>query len=205
MILNEVRDMLEKSWTKETCSLGLKDIWTIDNKALGQCAVTALIVNDFLGGKIMRCMCESGSHYYNLINGEVIDLTDSQFKEIPDYTLGEERTREYLLSNIDTKNRYLFLLKNVKENFIKYGKKEYKLMSVNGQYLSKIPGTLGGNKKLKIYGKFDCKSALNWIEKGKYISNRVFFEDEEKAKEAGYRPCGICMRKEYQKWKNMKF
>ena len=205
MILNEVRDMLEKSWTKETCSLGLKDIWTIDNKALGQCAVTALIVNDFLGGKIMRCMCESGSHYYNLINGEIVDLTDSQFKEIPDYTLGEERTREYLLSNIDTKNRYLLLLKNVKENFIKYGKKEYKLMSVNGQYLSKIPGTLGGNKKLKIYGKFDCKSALNWIQKGKYISNRVFFEDEEKAKEAGYRPCGICMKKEYQKWKNMKF
>ena len=205
MILNEVRDMLEKSWTKETCSLGLKDIWTIDNKALGQCAVTALIVNDFLGGKIMRCMCESGSHYYNLINGEVVDLTDSQFKEIPDYTLGEERTRGYLLSNIDTKNRYLLLLKNVKENFIKYGKKEYKLMSVNGQYLSKIPGTLGGNKKLKIYGKFDCKSALNWIQKGKYISNRVFFEDEEKAKEAGYRPCGICMRKEYKKWKNMKF
>ena len=205
MILNEVRDMLEKSWTKETCSLGLKDTWTIDNKALGQCAVTALIVNDFLGGKIMRCMCESGSHYYNLINGEVVDLTDSQFKEIPDYILGEERTREYLLSNIDTKNRYLLLLKNVKENFIKYGKKEYKLMSVNGQYLSKIPGTLGGNKKLKIYGKFDCKSALNWIQKGKYISNRVFFEDEEKAKEAGYRPCGICMKKEYQKWKNMKF
>ena len=101
MILNEVRQILEKSWSKETCSLGLKDNWTKDNKALGQCAVTALVVNDFLGGKIMRCMCESGSHYYNLINGEVVDLTDSQFKEIPDYSLGEERTREYLLSNID--------------------------------------------------------------------------------------------------------
>lgn len=201
MILNEVRDILEKSWTKETCSLGLKDNWTKDNKALGQCAVTSLIVNDFLGGKIMRCMCETGSHYYNLINGEVVDLTDSQFKVIPDYELGEERTREYLLSNVDTKTRYLLLLKNVKENFIKYGKREYKLMSINGQYLSKIPGTLGGNKKLKIYGKLDCKSALNWIQKGKYVNNRVFFESEEKAIEAGYRPCGICMKKEYQKWK----
>ena len=47
MILNEVKEILEKSWTKETCSLGLRNIWTIDNKALGQCAVTALIVNDF--------------------------------------------------------------------------------------------------------------------------------------------------------------
>lgn len=203
MILNEVREMVEKSWTDETCSLGLKDIWTKDNKALGQCAVTALIVNDFLGGKIMRCMCETGSHYYNLINNEVIDLTDSQFKVIPDYTLGEESAREYLLSNIDTKTRYLLLLKNVKGNFLKHGKKEYKLMSINGEYLSKIPGTLGGNKKLKIYGKLDCKSALNWIQKGKYVKTRVFFEDQQTAIEAGYRPCGICMKKEYQKWKKL--
>jgi len=201
MILNEVRVMLEKSWTKETCSMGLKDSWTKDNKALGQCAVTTLIVNDFLGGKIMRCMCETGSHYYNLINNEVVDLTKSQFKVIPDYQMGEERTREYLLSNEDTKNRYLLLLKNVKENFIKYGKREYKLLDVNGEYFSKIPGTLGGNKKLKIYGRLDCPSALNWISKGKYVNNRVFFENEEKAKEAGYRPCGICMKKEYKIWK----
>ncbi len=201
MILKEVKEMLEKSWTRETCSLGLKESWTKDNKSLGQCAVTALIVNDFLGGKIMRCMCETGSHYYNLINNEVIDLTFSQFKVMPDYTKGEERSRDYLLSNLDTKNRYLLLLKNVKENFIKYGKKEYKLMSINGEYLSKIPGTLGGNKKLKIYGKLDCKSAFNWISKGKYVKNRVFFESEKIAKEAGYRPCAICMKKEYQNWK----
>ena len=74
-------------------------------------------------------------------------------------------------------------------------------MSINGEYLSKIPGTLGGNKKLKIYGKLDCFSALNWIKKGKYVNNRVFFESEESAKKAGYRPCGICMKKEYQLWK----
>ena len=201
MIINEVKDMLEKSWTRETCSLSFKDNWNVDNKALGQCAVTSLIVNDFMGGKIMRCMTETGSHYYNLINGKVVDLTCSQFKTIPDYTLGEERTREYLLSNEDTKNRYLLLLKSVKENFIKYGKKEYKLLDINGYYFSKIPGTLGGNKKLKIYGKLNCKSALNWISKGKYINNRVFFENEDKAIKAGYRPCGICMRKEYKVWK----
>ena len=201
MILNELKEILEKSWNKETCSPGLKDEWTKDNTALGQCAVTALIVNDFMGGKIMRCMCETGSHYYNLINNEVVDLTSTQFNIMPDYAKGEERTREYLLSNLDTKTRYLLLLKNVKENFIKYGKKEYKLMSINGEYLSKIPGTLGGNKKLKIYGKLDCPSALNWISKGKYVDNRVFFEREEVAKKAGYRPCAKCMKKEYKLWK----
>ena len=201
MILNEVRVMLEKSWTKETCGMGLKDSWTKDNKALGQCAVTTLIVNDFLGGKIMRCMCETGSHYYNLINNEVVDLTKSQFKVIPDYQMGEERTREYLLSNEDTKKRYLLLLNEVKENFIKHGTKAYKLQSINGEYFSKIPGTCGGHKKLKIYGKLDCPSALRYIENGYYSNNRVFFENYEVANKLGYRPCSICMKKEYEKWK----
>ena len=194
-MVEELKNILSKSWSKDTCSPSLKDDWTNENSALGQCAVTALIVNDFMGGKIMRCMCETGSHYYNLINNEIIDLTSSQFNEIPDYSTGEERTREYLLSNIDTKNRYLILLQRVKDNFIKYGKKEYKLLDINGQYFSKIPGTLGGNKKLKIYGKLDCYSALYYLSKSKYVNNRVFFENEEKAIEAGYRPCLKCMKK----------
>ena len=44
-------------------------------------------------------------------------------------------------------------------------------MTNDGTVLSKIPGTLGGNKKLKIYGKLDCKCALNWIKKGYYIDD----------------------------------
>ena len=41
-----------------------------------------------------------------------------------------------------------------------------------------------------------------WIEKGYYISNRVFFENEDTAIAAGYRPCAKCMPDEYTKWKN---
>ena len=78
----------------------------------------------------------------------------------------------------------------------------YKLIDENGkEYLSDIPGTLGGNKKLKIYGRLDCPSANNWIEKGHYIGNRVFFLNEETAIKAGYRPCVVCMKKEYEEWK----
>ena len=164
-------------------------------------AVAALVLNDFLGGKIMRCESEYGSHYYNLINDKIVDLTVSQFKTLPNYETGIERTREYLLSNEDTKKRYKLLLERVKENFLKYGKKDYKLLTKSGTVLSKVPGTLGGNKKLKIYGKLDCKSALNWLKKGYYVDNRVFFESEEVAQKLGYRPCGVCMKKEYKLWK----
>ena len=81
----------------------------------------------------------------------------------------------------------------------------YKLLDENGkEYLSETPGTIGGHKKLKIYGKLDCKSALRYIGKGQYVKYRVFFKDEETAISAGYRPCGVCMKEEYKKWKESK-
>ena len=201
-LIDELYKMIELSYDRETCYPGLKEKWNNSNKALGHCAIVALIVNDFLGGKIMRCMCETGSHYYNLINGEIVDFTVSQFKEAPDYCLSEERTREYLLQNDDTKKRYKIFLEKVKNNFIYYGNKEYSLLTENGVITSKIPGTIGGNKKLKIYGKLDCYNALNWINKGYYVDNRVFFENIEIAEQLGYRPCAKCLKKEYIKWKN---
>ena len=73
--------------------------------------------------------------------------------------------------------------------------------SDNCQYLSDAPGQFGGHKKLKIYGRLDCKSALGAIKRGQYVKNRVFFIDEKTAIEAGFRPCAKCMPKEYKEWK----
>ncbi|RUT70990.1 metal-binding protein [Flavobacterium cupreum] len=56
---------------------------------------------------------------------------------------------------------------------------------------------LGGNQKLKIYGTLKCASG-----KRMKRENRVFFCSEEEAKNNGFRPCGHCMKIEYQKWKN---
>ena len=199
----EVIDIIKRSWTKDTCYPGCIKDWSKDNPSLGQCAVTSLIVNDFFGGKIMRCMCNGISHYYNVVNNEIIDLTVGQFNgEIPNYEEGEERPRDYLLSNSDTRVRYILLLYTTKLNFLKYGTKTYHLRDEHNKEIeSIIPGTLGGNKRLKIYGKLDCPSALRHIEDGKYVKHRVFFADEETAIKAGYRPCGVCMKKEYEEWK----
>ena len=78
----------------------------------------------------------------------------------------------------------------------------YKLLDKNGkEYLSETKGKLGGNKALKIYGRLDCPSANRWIRKDHYVKNRVFFKDEKTAIAAGYRPCAVCMPKEYAIWK----
>jgi methylphosphotriester-DNA--protein-cysteine methyltransferase len=82
-------------------------------------------------------------------------------------------------------------------------KKIYTLLGSDKQpYQSETPGTFGGYRRGKIYGRLDCPSALRAIAKGGYVNHRVFFADEETAISAGYRPCGNCMRAEYVSWKN---
>ena len=79
--------------------------------------------------------------------------------------------------------------------------KLYHLIGADGNtYESAEPGTLGGHNRLKIYGRLDCKNALNYIAKGQYVKHRVFFKDEETAIAAGYRPCAKCMPEKYEKW-----
>ena len=64
-----------------------------------------------------------------------------------------------------------------------------------------VPGLFGGNRRLKIYGRLDCPSALRALPRG-YAKRRVFFADEATAIAAGYRPCAVCMPVEYRRWKS---
>jgi Metal binding domain of Ada len=79
----------------------------------------------------------------------------------------------------------------------------YRLLGMEGRsYQSKIKGVLGGNARLKIYGRLDCPSALRAVARGPtYARHRVFFADEASAIAAGFRPCAVCMRTTYLKWK----
>lgn len=80
--------------------------------------------------------------------------------------------------------------------------KVYKLLGADGKfYESATAGILGGHRKLKIYGRLDCPSALRAIAKGQYVKHRVFFNDEETAIAAGFRPCAKCMPQKYKLWK----
>ena len=81
--------------------------------------------------------------------------------------------------------------------------KKYKLMDADGHfYESEVPGEYGGNSKQKVYGRFDCPSALSTIKRfpGSYEKARVFFADEKTALAAGYRPCGNCLREKYKQY-----
>lgn len=80
--------------------------------------------------------------------------------------------------------------------------KLYSLIGADGsQVLSRVPGTLGGHRRNKVYGRLDCPGALRWVAKGHYVTHRVFFADEEAAVAAGYRPCANCLPEAYREWK----
>lgn len=68
-------------------------------------------------------------------------------------------------------------------------------------YSSPTPGTLGGHRRGRRYGRLDCPAALRTIARGGYVRNRVFFADEETALAAGYRPCAVCLPEKYLQWK----
>jgi hypothetical protein len=81
-------------------------------------------------------------------------------------------------------------------------RRTWRLMGADGQpYRSDVPGTLGGNAKGRIYGRFDCPSALRALRQGGYAEHRVFFLDARTAVAAGYRPCGTCLRADYARWR----
>jgi hypothetical protein len=84
-------------------------------------------------------------------------------------------------------------------------RKTWRLLGPDGKpYESDAPGTLGGHRKSKIYGRLDCRVALRAIAHGGYVPHRVFFADRNAAIAAGYRPCGVCLREEYLQWKKQR-
>jgi hypothetical protein len=75
-----VRSALSNSWSPQTAIQ-----WRPDIPALGQCNVTALLVNELFGGRILKTRQRDSVHYYNEIDGRRYDFTDSQFDSRIEY------------------------------------------------------------------------------------------------------------------------
>ena len=73
--IEQLARALPKSWSLQSSSK-----WSAENPAKGQCGVTALVVNDLLGGEIKKTKLPDGWHFYNYINGKRCDFTVSQFR-----------------------------------------------------------------------------------------------------------------------------
>jgi hypothetical protein len=108
----ELTKAIARSWSRETSDDPQR--WSDSNPARGQCAVTALIVQDFFGGDLLRANISLTPHYWNrLPNRCELDLTKGQFKEVAISGAPIESTRQFVLSFSTTRRNYKRLRKRV--------------------------------------------------------------------------------------------
>ena len=104
-------DILSDIWCKETCAPRLREKWSSDNKTLGQCSVTAFLMQDIFGGVVYGILRPGGNyHCFNKIGDCVFDLTSEQFgDEVLDYSDCREQFREIHFTKEKKRQRYELL------------------------------------------------------------------------------------------------
>jgi hypothetical protein len=86
LALRDIEEAIRASWSVETCDPTDVEVWTPANPSRGQCAVTALVVHDLIGGQLLEAEVHypdgsrQGFHYWNRLAGVDIDLTRDQFE-----------------------------------------------------------------------------------------------------------------------------
>ena len=108
-------DILSGIWCAETCAPRMRDRWSPENRTLGQCSITAFLMQDMFGGKVFGIPLEDGGyHCFNVVSGKIFDLTSEQFgDEKLDYANNPEQFREVHFADEDKKARYELLKKRL--------------------------------------------------------------------------------------------
>jgi hypothetical protein len=102
---------LSQLWSLETCAPRLRPDWSPENRTLGQCSITAFLVQDLLGGEVRGVPLPDGSvHCFNVVDGYLFDLTSEQFGDaVLDYEDRPLQSREMHFANADKRQRYELL------------------------------------------------------------------------------------------------
>ena len=86
----------------------MREDWTPENKTLGQCSITAFLMQDLFGGKVYGVPLGDGNyHCFNVVGDCVFDLTSEQFGDRKlDYENCPEQTREVHFAKEEKRLRY---------------------------------------------------------------------------------------------------
>ncbi len=85
LLLIDIERAVRDSWSAETCTPEFRSQWTADNPARDQCGVTAMVLNDLLGGELIRGEVHVAGervdyHWWNRLGPDLeVDLTREQF------------------------------------------------------------------------------------------------------------------------------
>lgn len=107
----DLYDALKHVWCEYSCAPRMRAKWSEENITLGQCSITAFLVQDIFGGRVYGILMDDGSiHCYNEVNGHVFDLTSEQFRgEELSYTNNPEQFRKIHFAREEKRERYEYL------------------------------------------------------------------------------------------------
>lgn len=155
MKLETVESALYECYSEDLCYYKVKQNWSEKNRACGMCTISTLIINDYFGGEICKIHVEGVSHYFNLLEGEIVDVTARQFSEKIDYNGYETVIRDKFL-NEDTKIRYEILKKKLINLLLKQIDEKVYECNVCEKLVDKFPNDatvfLGKNTSLVLVG-----------------------------------------------------
>ncbi len=115
-------DILSGIWSAETCAPRMRSEWTPENMTLGQCSITAFLMQDIFGGRVYGIPLGDGNfHCFNVIDGCVFDLTSEQFGDkVLNYEGCPEQMRDVHFSKEEKKERYEYLRKKVHQSEMRH-------------------------------------------------------------------------------------
>lgn len=107
----EYYDLLSEIWCAETCAPRMRSDWSPEDKTLGQCSITAFLLQDLYGGKVFGVPLGDGNyHCFNVVGDCVFDLTSEQFGDRKlNYTDCPEQFRETHFAKEEKRQRYELL------------------------------------------------------------------------------------------------
>lgn len=95
MIL-KIGQALDTAWSRETADPDSKDQWSDENKSVGQCAVTSVLIYDLFGGRMIYD--KANFHIWNeLPDGSQHDFTRSQFTDERIFSIYKYKTKDDIL------------------------------------------------------------------------------------------------------------
>ena len=105
---NDLYNALLHCWCADTCAPRMREKWSPENPTLGQCSITAFLVQDIFGGKVYGILRSGGNyHCFNVVGDCVFDLTSEQFgDEKLNYDNCPEQSREVHFAKAEKRERY---------------------------------------------------------------------------------------------------
>lgn len=104
-------DLLLDIWSADTCAPRMRADWSRDNPTLGQCSITAFLMQDIYGGQVLGVPLKDGNfHCFNVVDGRVFDLTSEQFGDAKlNYAGCPAQRREDHFAKEEKRARYALL------------------------------------------------------------------------------------------------